>query len=244
MTETTRRTRECEHCGKTLERRQFPTRPEAPSEFAKRRFCSRQCAAPSGACNVDGCDRPLLARGLCGLHYQRMSRLGATDLPTTRKPISEAKRAQLDDARLVSASVRRARREIDPHVIGARTLLAATCKNCGELRPGSAFASGGRIDQCNHCRAQRMWKAIKQDDEKRKSFHKASRLRAKRANDAMPKPRNNYLWTGPELEIIEREDLTAMQAGLMIGRSRAAVTHMRSAIRREPKWQRMLGAQS
>jgi hypothetical protein len=60
----------------------------------------------------------------------------------------------------------------------------------------------------------------------------------------MPQPRGGYQWTGPEMEIIERDDLTARQAGLMIGRSIFAVQRRREAIRNEPKLQRVLGAQT
>jgi hypothetical protein len=32
-------------------------------------------------CTVDGCDRKYLARGMCGMHYQRVQNLGTTELP-------------------------------------------------------------------------------------------------------------------------------------------------------------------
>lgn len=38
------------------------------------------------ACSVDGCDRDVIARGLCTMHYQRMKRFGATDTPKRWHP--------------------------------------------------------------------------------------------------------------------------------------------------------------
>lgn len=109
----------------------------------------------------------------------------------------------------------------DPQTPGSqRTVLARTCPLCG------LFMSPDRFEKDNRtCRA-------------------CQRRSAKRNNDAMPQPRGGYQWTGPEMEIAEREDLTAMQAGLMIGRSLYAVVGMRHRIRNEPKLQRVLGAQS
>lgn len=78
-----------------------------------------------------------------------------------------------------------------------------------------------------------------------KAYEARTKAREKRKNVAMPKPRNGYQWTGPELEIaVERDDLTAQQAGLLIGRSLYAVSHVRQRARREPKLQRVLGAQT
>jgi hypothetical protein len=148
------------------------------------------------------------------------------------------------------ALARQARLEIDPQWVGSRTLLAKTCKQCGELRPGSAFHLNhlgkhhcGRDSVCTRCRKRRSRELIRQDETRRIATNEQSARAAKRRNHAMPQPRGGYQWTGPELEIIEREDLTAQQAGLMIGRSLSAVYTMRWLIRNEPKYQRVLGAQ-
>lgn len=165
-------------------------------------------------------------------------------------PISEAQRAQRVAASAHGNAAQKAQREIDPHYVGRRTVLAKTCTECGELRPGSAFRHhssqpGSQQDSaCARCYRRRAYELVIQDDEKRRVFHKRANRMTKRANDAMPKPRNGYLWTGPEMEIIERDDLTARQAALMIGRSLMAVRQRRQAIRREPKLQRVLGAQN
>ena len=98
--------------------------------------------------------------------------------------------------------------------------------------------------QCQLCRHRRDKELIKQDERLRVAANKRSTRSRQRANTAMPQPRGGYQWTGPEMEIIERDDLTARQAGLMIGRSIFAVQRRREAIRNEPKLQRVLGAQT
>lgn len=47
-------------------------------------------------------------------------------------------------------------------------------------------------------------------------------------------------WTGPELEIALREDLTAVQAALMLGRTARAVRSQRS-LRKDPRKDRLAG---
>lgn len=57
--------------------------------------------------------------------------------------------------------------------------------------------------------------------------------------------RNGHQWTGPELEIASRADLTPEQAALMLGRTHRAVETVRTRMKRqEPKIMRLLGAQS
>jgi hypothetical protein len=68
--------------------------------------------------------------------------------------------------------------------------------------------------------------------------------RFKQENASMDQPRSGYQWTGPEFEIITRDDLSVRQAALMTGRSMAAVQVKRNRLKNEPKLQRVLGAQS
>lgn len=55
----------------------------------------------------------------------------------------------------------------------------------------------------------------------------------------------NKEWTGPELEMAMRTDLTLRQIAEALGRSREAVSAARRRINRgEPRWTRLLGARS
>ena len=53
--------------------------------------------------------------------------------------------------------------------------------------------------------------------------------------------RNGFQWTGPELELIARSDLTAEQASAMLGRTYFAVVRMRRRLRVEPKLVNLAG---
>lgn len=53
--------------------------------------------------------------------------------------------------------------------------------------------------------------------------------------------RHRYVWTGPELDLLLREDLTAREIALRLGRSWHAVATMRGRVRSEPKLRRVVG---
>lgn len=58
----------------------------------------------------------------------------------------------------------------------------------------------------------------------------------KRQRETLPTAVNRgKQWTGPELEIAAREDLTATQVALMLGRTEAAVRVMRHKLREDPR---------
>lgn len=89
---------------------------------------------------------------------------------------------------------------------------------------------------CENCRAKTSeWLAangpLVNDDQKQKNTE--SRAFANRLY---------YQWTGPELEIASRDDLTAIQVAEMLGRTHAGVRSMRHRIKSgEPKILRLLG---
>jgi hypothetical protein len=53
--------------------------------------------------------------------------------------------------------------------------------------------------------------------------------------------RRGYEWTGPELEIAARPDLTAQQVALMLGRTLRGVRRMRDRLRNDPKIRHLAG---
>ena len=56
--------------------------------------------------------------------------------------------------------------------------------------------------------------------------------------------RHGDQWTGPELEIASRKDLTARQVAFMLGRSLSAVRNVRDRLRNDdPKMARIIGPQ-
>jgi hypothetical protein len=62
-----------------------------------------------------------------------------------------------------------------------------------------------------------------------------TRYETVRAETRRQARRHYYQWTGPELEIAARQDLTAKQVALMTGRTYGAVTSMRRRLRDDPK---------
>lgn len=53
--------------------------------------------------------------------------------------------------------------------------------------------------------------------------------------------RRGFVWTGPELELIARDDLSAKEVAVMLGRTYFAVKNMQRKIRDEPKYIKLAG---
>lgn len=68
---------------------------------------------------------------------------------------------------------------------------------------------------------------------------------AKRRNDATREVahHHNHLWTGAELEVAARADLTAKQVAVMLGRTVSAVHTKRRLMENDPKTIRFAGVQ-
>lgn len=62
-----------------------------------------------------------------------------------------------------------------------------------------------------------------------------ARKRREQSESLASATRYGYQWTGPELEVAARRDLTAAQVAAMIGRTVTAVTKMRQKLRDDPK---------
>lgn len=112
----------------------------------------------------------------------------------------------------------------DPAVVGARSLLARTCLKCGVFLQASDFDSsssdGGHVRNCRSCCLKRF-----------RALNEATRGRSK----------HGYQWTGPELEIASRSDLSVNEAAEMLGRSLAAVANARARVRHDPKTTQVVG---
>ena len=68
-----------------------------------------------------------------------------------------------------------------------------------------------------------------------------AKQRADQAETLAHATRYRQQWTGPELEIVARTDLTTKQIALTLGRTRASVMHARRKLRDEPKFQMLAG---
>lgn len=118
-------------------------------------------------------------------------------------------------------------------------LVAATCATCGEFKQGANFGVIRGIPRTSACFA---CKAVKNPKDPRRAVLDMERYRAREQEKTTPKARNHgKQWTGPELEIASRPELTATQAAKMLGRTHVAVRAARQKLRREPKWARVAG---
>lgn len=90
----------------------------------------------------------------------------------------------------------------------------------------SGYSNGCRCDACTSAHTA---KAVRQ----RNRANSKSRERA---------VKNGQPWTGPELETVVREDLTAAEAAALLGRTLKAVKNMRAKCRTDPKFIQLLGA--
>lgn len=77
-----------------------------------------------------------------------------------------------------------------------------------------------------------------------RQMHKAvslARYREMQRETVPAASRNGYEWTGPELEIVARGDLTVREAALLLGRTYAAVASVRERLRTDPRKARLAG---
>ncbi|MEV5819373.1 hypothetical protein AB0L22_09370 [Micromonospora haikouensis] len=138
-----------------------------------------------------------------------------------------------------------ARLDLLPWSVGRRTLLAKTCPACGELLPASRFqrqARGFYATNCGRC-TRREWLAGQEQDA-RTEVVRGVNAWTKRQNDTMRADarRHGSEWTGPELEVVARTDLTAVQVASMLGRTPAAVRAQRHLLKKvDPKTTALAG---
>lgn len=214
-------------------------------------------------CAVVGCDRTARARGWCSGHYDRW-RLGRPlgEGPALREPPTHGLastysnlRCRCEDCRRANSDrmqqQRRERRRYPsdqiPHGRGGYSNYDCRCKTCKEANAAfltSEIARRRNSSDIPHGTASgfRFWgcrceacHAANAKNQRRRQCNVEAKVREKAH-------RNGYTWTGPELEIIDRQDLNDRQKALMIGRTIHAVRHMRRLLQDQPtgKYRRLL----
>lgn len=183
-------------------------------------------------CSLDACERVTHARGLCSRHYRK----------------AMGHNSRLKDHKKRDGALRAGKALHPPTSLPFRA-LAKSCPECGDLvtTPDEWLRrSVGRNPTCGPCavvrtRAHKLsdpQAAAKAAEHERRSAD----IRAARALIAeRGAPRHGYQWTGPDLEIAARPDLSLARAALMLGRTEAAVQAARQRIREEPKWAQVVG---
>lgn len=187
----------------------------------------------SSVCITPECDRKPHANDLCSYHYRKS------------KGIKSKSSTALENAEtlLRKGGTLSAPESLPYH------LLARTCRSCGDLVTtpfDRIHKSSGPIPRCHPCHIKAVRAAVvtreKVDEEFRtKMRRRADRIKARTNRKTLETAtRNGQQWTGPELEIACRPDLSARQAAEMLGRSFYAVKHARQKIT-EPKWAEVAG---
>lgn len=126
------------------------------------------------------------------------------------------------------------------------------CRSCGVEKPWEEFhrdaAKASRhAVECKPCARARVnkWyreqqpeaiRAVKRDyyRRNRETISRQRRQYREATRSAAESRRSGYQWTGPELELASRDDLTHGQVAEKLGRSLAAVKTMRWRLRSEP----------
>lgn len=235
--------RQCEHCGAVMVRRTFPSgRIEGPAMYAKRRFCSLPCSAASQR----GVERPEAQRetpgrecAVCGVTMRRI-RFASGLLESVAHFAKRRTCSKACAGRLV-------RESRSPQHVGLRTLLARTCGDCGDLKPGSAFPpnkGGYRDSTCYACRGARHRVTRSDEQHAHERVQARARLKVKQAATVAAEPRHHGDdWTGPELELLAtRPDLPVTELALMLGRTYFATAQQRHALGIDPRKAFLAGA--
>lgn len=196
-----------------------------------------------------------IRHGLCDRHWQEWKRthpgllpLAAIPLPQGRTVLArtcwrcgsllpgrafrrggqdcrdcEKKKAREKD---VSRDVGRDGVPVQRRLWRGRTIVAATCRQCDELKIGAEFeykAKQGFL--CTACHRRLAREASEQ-----------------KQSESLPRARNlGKRWTGPELELVLRDDLADSELAEMLGRSYESISTARYKARRDPRYVRMAG---
>jgi len=184
-------------------------------------------------CTEPDCARKPLARDLCRRHYQQA--MGIRSASSTPNANAET--------RLRSGGW------LTPPISLPYRALARSCPKCGDLMTTPAHLlrkDAGKVPRCHGCQIRAVLAVRKKraavDAEFKRALRKRGDRNRARTNSRTAETATNLgkQWTGPELEIAARSDLTAQEVALMLGRTLYAVKHARRKLK-EPKWAEVAG---
>lgn len=176
-------------------------------------------------CLRDGCRHKPHARDLCKQHYREA--MGIRSKSST-------------PSRNATATLRRGRSPQPPRSLPYRA-LAATCRQCGDLitTPDDMLHRDVPGPECKRCRVRAVAaskkKRMARDDEYRVTERRRTDRKRSSANTQLraSASRHGLEWTGPEMAVADRTDLTHRQVAAMLGRSLYAVRSVRRRLQRE-----------
>lgn len=119
-----------------------------------------------------------------------------------------------------------------PQYLGLRA-IALTCGQCGTLRTALPARRSAR-PRCPLCNAAAVRRWEKGNLERRRRNRTSSRRRAQNAT-ADRAVNSGKEWTGPELEVAARVDLTSAEAAVLLGRTVYGVMTVRHRMKFDPR---------
>lgn len=132
-------------------------------------------------------------------------------------------------------------------------MLARTCRKCGRLltTPDHLIRKdAGRLPNCRHCQSVNLREWSERNPGKlkmsrRKNPEVTRRWLVEQQRETSEDARNHKKeWTGPELEIAARDDLSTREAAEKLGRTYISVETMRRKLKRDPRKARLAGLRS
>ena len=152
----------------------------------------------------------------------------------------------------------------EPWTTADRTVLARTCIGCRKFLPGSSFGAQGHLllQRCRKCHSQRVkdnytprTRARAKDSNAprdRAQLTEAAKQRHSKVTEASRLRSNNFTrsqahhhgmeWTGTEMSIVlSRPNMSAVDLGLMLGRTRSAVATIRRVLRTDLRYSTAAG---
>lgn len=217
--------RPCDQCGLDIPRRIYPSRGtlESAGTYSKRRYCSRKC---QGEAVANACGTP------AGPNRHRLRGEEVCEA------CQAAHRADFRRRSMLAKGIDPASVE---HGSFGGGMSGCLCRDCLPWRPvahgtARAYDDGCRCGRCTTAKTAEVNRWRREAPEKFAAAVDRWRLRDKRLNDESRDHASRWheQWTGPELEIAAREDLTAAQVAALIGRTIAGVRTVRQRLRDEP----------
>lgn len=172
---------------------------------------------------------------VCGADFRRGTTRSGREEKVTR--FAERKTCTKRCRYIMINEGNRARWSKEAAAIGTRPLVAKTCPLCEELLPAWRFQKQQRGFYATNCaRCNQRERMAQMDPEKRARILNDALARSKAENDRARDHawRNGEQWTGPELELVAREDLSVKQVAAMIGRTPYAVSTRRWLLNIDP----------
>lgn len=200
-------------------------------------------------CSVDGCTRAHYGKGYCTLHYTRMRRHGSTERPPRKQDLHGEYSCyyagcRCEECVTAAAEKRRATRteragltllSPDDPRHGSATAFdywQCRCEPCRDYARNRSRSQGKRVQGGSRVGRAHAFNSNCPCRNCRKQALRAERVRNDESRTAAAHHREE--WTGPQLAIAARSDLTRSEAAAMLGRTLSSVTSMRKKIYSDP----------